>query len=140
MQTDIETLLMTNEVQFKSVRVAHYREASYFAFNGSYVYIIIDCPFSGSPKVCYVGETSNLSSTLRMHARNHRFSHAFVVDMFDSGKAIREFAKYLLVEKLQPIFQSNYYPFEAYRTNHFERAFSTREVAQWNERRPTIAR
>jgi hypothetical protein len=133
LQTKIETLLTVNEVQFKSVRVAHYREASYFAFDGSYVYVIIDCPFSGSPEICYVGETSNLGPTLRAHARNHRFSHAFVVDLGEMGWTIREFAKDLLSEKLDPIFQSNYYPFERYRTNNFQREFSTHEVAKWIE-------
>lgn len=135
LQADIETLLMTNEVQFKSVRVANYRKASYFAFEGSYVYVIVDCPISGSPKVCYVGATSNLGPTLRQHARNHFFSHAFVVDMYDSGKTKREFAKDLLIDKLSPAFQGNYCSFEKYRTNNFEREFSTREVAKWQESR-----
>ena len=134
-QRDIQTLLTTNEMQFKSVRIAQYREASYFAFDGSYVYVIIDCPFSGNPKICYVGETSNLGPNLRAHARNHRFSHAFVVDMYGSEKSVREFVKDLLIDKLKPIFQGNYCSFEKYRTNNFEREFTTREVAKWNESR-----
>jgi hypothetical protein len=135
-QNNIETLLTTNEVQFKSVRVAHYREASYFAFDGSYVYVIVDCDFSGAYKFCYVGETTNLGPNLRKHARNHRFSHAFIVDLFGMEKGVREFAKSLLIEELHPIFQGNYNPFEIYRTNNFERELSTREVAKWNESRP----
>lgn len=139
-KTDIRALLSTHEIQFKSVRVAHYREASYFAFKGNYVYMIVDCPFSGSPKFCYVGETSNLGNTLRTHARNHRFSHAFVVDLYEESKDVREFAKDLLVDKFDPIFQGNYCSFEIYRTNNFEREFSTTEVAQWNERRLAVTR
>ena len=133
LQSDIETLLLTHEVQFKSVRVAHYREASYFAFDGSYAYVIIDCPFSGSPEICYVGTTSNLGPTLRTHARNHRFSHAFVVDLGEADKDMRDFVKDLLVDKFNPVFQGNYYSFEIYRTNNFKREFSTRETAKWNE-------
>ena len=138
-QAEIQNVLMTNEVQHNNVRIAHYHQASYFAFEGSYVYIIIDYPIGGSPIFCYVGETTNLGPILRTHARNHRFSHAFVVDMFDSNEALREFAKNLLVEKFEPIFQNNYYPFEKYRTNNFQRALSTSEAAKWIESRPAKA-
>ena len=132
-QSNIEMLLTTNEVQFKSVRVAHYREASYFAFDGSYVYVIVDCPFSGSPTICYVGETTNLGPILRTHARNHRFSHAFVVDMGEMEKSMRVFVKDLLIDRLNPTFQSSYCRCEIYRTNNFKREFATNEVAQWSE-------
>jgi hypothetical protein len=135
-QSTIQELLMTNELQHKSVRIAHYREASYFAFDGGYVYMIIDYPIGGSPTFCYVGETANLGPILRTHARNHRFSHAFVVDMCDSSASVREFAKDLLVEKFDPIFQANYYPFEKYRTNNFQRALTTSEVSNWIQLRP----
>ena len=98
-KSDIQTLLTINEFQYKSIRIAHYREASYFAFEGSYVYLIIDCPLSGSPEFCYVGETSNLGPILRAYARNHRFSHAFVIDMGESDKSVRELVKIMLIKK-----------------------------------------
>lgn len=132
-QTNIETILFTNELQFKSVRVANYREASYFAFDGNYVYLIIDCTFSGSPTFCYVGETTNLGPNLRAHARNHRFSHAFVIDLGESEAKTRHFVKNLLVEKFDPIFQGMYNPFKIYRTNNFQRCLSTDEIRKWNE-------
>lgn len=139
-QNNIETLLTINEVQFKSVRVAHYREASYFAFKGSYVYVIADIPFSGDPKICFVGSTTNLSQSLRTHARNHRFSHAFVVDLGEMGKPVREFAKTLLAEKFDPNFQGHYNSFEIYRSNNFERELTTRDVEKWKEMRTVKAR
>lgn len=136
-KTEIEHLLCSHEIQFKSVRVAHYREASYFAFEGSYAYMILDCSFSGDVSVYYIGETSNLGPNLRKHARNHRFTHAFVVDLDESEKTTREFVKRLLIEKFGPEFQGHYSSFEIYRTNNFQRALETNEVSEWQKQRLT---
>ena len=137
-QTDIQTALSKKEFQFKSVRIAHYREASYFAFGGNFVYVIVDYPISGTPTFCFVGATNHLSRTLTQHRNNHRFTHAFVVDMFDSTQLEREMARDLLIEKLDPIFQGEYYPVQKYRTNNFERPFSSREIVQWNDCRRRV--
>lgn len=130
LQGEIETLLKSNEIQYKSVRVAHYREASYFAFDGSYVYFIIDYQFSCQPTFCFVGATTNLGPTLRLHARNHKFSHAFVIDLYGQDEETRKLTKELLIKQFTPAFQGKYSPFERYRYCNYERECLTREAQE----------
>ena len=140
LQAAIQSVLCQHEIQHKSVRIARYHEASYFAFDGSFVYVIVDYPLGEAPTICYVGETTHLGRTLTVHRNNHEFTRAFVVDMFGEDKGMREIVKDLLAEKFNPIFQKTYVQCGKYRTNNFRRALTTEEVFHWHSNRIDLVR
>ena len=139
-QSTIQSILCQHELQHKSVRIARYHEASYFAFSGNFVYLIVDFPLGGAPTICYVGATTHLGRTLTVHRNNHEFTHAFVVDVFDSDETTREIVKSLLVNHFSPIFQKTYVQCGKYRVNNFRRPLTTEEVYHWHNNRIDLVR
>lgn len=132
-QTTIEEILRKHEVPYRSVRVANYRQASYFVFKGSWVVVGIDSMMDEFPTIAFVGETTNMSRYLSKCARSLNFSHAYIIDMGEEDRDTRERVKNLLCQEMRPIFK-HLSAFIRARERYYYRSFDTKEVVDWQIR------